>query len=195
GQNPRGPQGGDRAQGGDRPQGGGRSVPGGRAGARGGPGAAFARRRTSLTAAVTYRHSSRADTATFPTLGGSSRTSSWDVPVSLSLMHGRVFHQARLSFNRNRSDGLNLYAFNRDIAGEAGIGGVSQDPFDWGAPNLSFTTLTDVRDRSPSFRLDQRFVLGDTMTRTWRNHTLRGGGELRLSRLDSQTDTNARGSF
>src|SRR6185503_13760985 len=37
--------------------------------------------------------------------------------------------------------------------------------------------------------------LGDTMTRTWRNHTLRGGGELRLSRLDSQTDTNARGSF
>ncbi|MEO8362390.1 MAG: TonB-dependent receptor, partial [Vicinamibacteria bacterium] len=39
------------------------------------------------------------------------------------------------------------------------------------------------------------FSLGDTLTRTFKGHTLRAGGEVRLQKLESQTNANARGSF
>ncbi|MFI5184641.1 MAG: TonB-dependent receptor, partial [Vicinamibacteria bacterium] len=160
-------------------------------GGRGGGG----NRRPSITAAVTYRHSTAEDTTTFPTLGGSTRTSSWDIPVTLAVPTGRVFHQLRFDYNRNESSGQNIFANVRDVAGEAGIQGASTDPFDWGVPNLSFTTLSALRDRNPSFRLDQRFTVSDVATRTWGKHNVRFGGGFRTQSLDSETDTNARGSF
>jgi trimeric autotransporter adhesin len=163
---------------------------GGRGG-RGGGG----NRRPSITAAVTYRHATAEDTPSFPTLGGSTRTSSWDIPVTLALPTGHVFHQLRLDYNRNESSGQNIFADVRDVAGEAGIQGASTNPFDWGVPNLSFTSLSGLRDRNPSFRLDQRFTVSDVATRTWGKHNVRFGGGFRTQSLDSETSTNARGSF
>jgi len=165
--------------------------PGRRQGGRGGGGG----RRPSITAAVTYRHSTAGDTPSFPTLGGSTRSSSWDVPVSLSLPTGHVFHQLRFDYNRNQSEGQNIFANVRDVAGQAGILGASTDPFDWGVPNLSFTTLTGLRDRNPSFRLDERFTVSDVATRSWGKHNVRFGGGFRTQRLGSETDSNPRGSF
>jgi hypothetical protein len=144
---------------------------------------------------LTYRRSSRDDSPRFPTVGGSSRSSSWDVPVSLSLTKGRLSNQLRLGYNHSRSDGMNLYAFASDVAGDAGIGGVSQDPFDWGAPNLSFSTFADLRDRNPSSRLDERLSFQDSVSWATRRHTLRVGIDYGRQRLESRTDTNARGSF
>ena len=122
---------------------------GAQGGGPGGRGAGF--RRPSVSVGLTYRHSSAEDTPTFPTLGGSTHSSSWDVPVSLLLPTGHVFHQLRIDYNRNRSEGQNIFAGVRDVAGEAGIQGASTDPFDWGVPNLSFSSLTSLRDRNPSF--------------------------------------------
>ena len=166
-------------------------------GQAGGGGGGFrgGQRRPSVSVAVTYRESNAADTPTFPTLGGETHTSSLDVPVTLSLPTGKVFHQLRLDYNRNRSDGNNIFAGVRDVAGEAGIQGASTDPFDWGVPNLSFSTLTSLKDRNPSFRLDQRFSVGDVATLTLGKHNLRFGGLFRSQSLDSETDANARGSF
>jgi hypothetical protein len=155
----------------------------------------FGGRRPSITAAVTYRRATAEDRPTFPTLGGSMRTSSWNVPVSISLPTGKVFHQLRLDYNQNRSEGQNIFAGVRDVAGEAGIDGASTDPFDWGVPNLSFTTLTSLRDRVPSYRLDRRFTVSEMATLSRGKHNVRFGGSFRTQRLDSETDTNARGSF
>jgi hypothetical protein len=173
---------------------------GGRAGGTGGRGVggggfAFGPRRASITAALNYRHTSAQATTSFPTLGGRSSSSSWDVPVSLQAATGKVFHQFRVDFNRTRSLGRNLFANVRDVAGGAGIAGASADPFDWGVPNLSFTRFASLRDRNPSFRLDQRLALSDVATRSFGKHNVRFGGGLRAQWLDSQTDTNARGSF
>jgi hypothetical protein len=186
-----------------RPGGAGRGAPGaGRPGGRaqGGQGgraaAAFQiRRRPSVSATFTYRNSTRVDTSAFPTLGGSTKTSAFDLPVTASFSTGQIFHQLRFGFNRNRSDSLNLYAFTRDVTGAAGINGVSRDPFTWGVPSLSFSTLSDLRDRNPMSRIDQRISLADTASRTWKKHTFRAGFEVRFQKLESQTDTNARGSF
>ncbi|HVO13192.1 MAG TPA: carboxypeptidase regulatory-like domain-containing protein [Vicinamibacteria bacterium] len=153
------------------------------------------RRRPSVTAAVTYRHASAQDTPTFPTVGGETRVSSWDVPVSISLPTGRVFHQIRFDYNRNQSTGQNLFAGVRDVAGEAGVLGASSDPFDWGVPNLTFSSFTSLRDRNPSSRLDQRLSVSEVATRSWGSHNLRFGGGFRTQKLDSDTDTNPRGTF
>ena len=44
---------------------------------------------------------------------------------------------------------MNQYAYVEDVAGNAGITGVSTDPFDWGVPQLSFSTFTGLRDVTP----------------------------------------------
>jgi hypothetical protein len=41
------------------------------------------------------------------------------------------------------------------VAGEAGIGGVASDPFDWGVPSLSFGSITGLRDVASSRRTDR----------------------------------------
>src|SRR5258706_209034 len=80
-------------------------------------------------------------------------------------------------------------------AGAAGLLGVASNPFDWGAPNLSFSTFTSVRDTNPSLRNDRTLSAGDTIVKTHGRHTVRFGGDYRDIRADSQTDANARGSF
>ena len=152
-------------------------------------------RRPTLSVGLTYRTSSSNNATGFPTLGGTTRQSAWDVPVGFSFSSGRVYHQLRLDFNRSQADSSNLYAYSRDVAGQAGITGVASDPFDWGAPNLSFSTFTGLRDPNPSSRVDQRLSLSETLTATFGRHTFRAGGQFRSQRRDSRSDPNARGSF
>lgn len=164
---------------------------GGRARGAGGRGTA-----TVLNVNVSYQHGTSDLNNAFPTLGGERDTAAWNVPVSLSFVTRGFVNNLRVRFNRNRSETRNLFAFNRDVAGEAGILGVSTDPFDWGAPTLSFTSLTSLRDITPAERTDQSFEIADTLVRTFRRrHTLRFGGAFRQTSLDSQTSASARGSF
>ena len=195
------PQGRGRGGAGGRGMPGAGPLPGGRGfppsgafgpgGGRSGP----ARARSTLSVSVDYRRSTAIQSSAFPTIGGNTRGRAWNVPVSYMYSKGRFNNELRVTFNRTGSDSLNLYAFARDVAGDAGITGVATDPFDWGVPNLSFTSVADLRDRSPSMRLDQRFEINDTLMRMWGRHALRIGGGYRGLWLDTQSDTNARGSF
>ena len=42
----------------------------------------------------------------------------------------------------------------------------SADPFDWGAPNLSFSSFTSLRDMNPAMRTDRTISIGDTIVKT-----------------------------
>jgi trimeric autotransporter adhesin len=107
-----------------------------------------------------------------------------------------MMHSVRFGFNRQRSDTQNLYSFNQNIAGDAGLLGVSTDPLDWGAPSLSIgSTLTALRDTAPMSRTDQTISIGDTIVRTIGAHTMRYGGDLRSVHADSRNDANARGAY
>jgi hypothetical protein len=110
-------------------------------------------------------------------------------------MKGRVNNVLTVTYNRNSSRSSNLYAYNTDVVGAAGIDGVSSDPFDWGIPGLSFTTIADLRDRTPSRRVDQRIQISNSTMRSWGRHAVRWGGEFRYLRLDSLSNSNPRGSF
>ena len=192
-------RGGGRGRGGF-PPGGGRGGPGGPGGfGPGGPGGRQGRgpqpTRSVLNASVSYRESSSASSTTFPTIGGSASTAGWNVPVSWMLTKGRINNVLTVTYNRNSSTSTNLYAYNTNIAGAAGIEGVSSDPFDWGIPGLSFTTIADLRDRTPSRRVDQRIQISNSTMRSWGRHAVRWGGEFRYLRLDSLSNSNPRGSF
>ena len=189
--------GGGRGRGGFAPGGQGRGGPGGPGGpfggraGRGGP----LPTRSVLNASLGFRQSSNESSSTFPTIGGSAETKGLNVPVSWMLTKGRYINTLNASYNRNSSRSANLYAYTTDVAGIAGIDGVSTDPFDWGIPGLSFTSIADLRDRTPSSRVDQRFQISNTTVRPFGRHSLRFGGEFRYLRLDSLSNSNPRGSF
>ena len=139
----------------------------------GGPGASGGRQgrgpqptRSVLNASVGYRQSSSSSSSTFPTIGGSAGTAGLNVPVSWMLTKGRINNVLTVTYNRNSSTSTNLYAYNTNVVGAAGIEGVSSDPFDWGIPGLSFTTVADLRDRTPSRRVDQRIQISNSTMRT-----------------------------
>ena len=164
---------------------------GGGVGGRGGGG----RGGTNLSIGIHYRHADSDQTTAFSTLAGASAASSWDVPVGLTFAHDNFFHTIRLQFNRSRSAIRNLYAGVTNVTGDAGIGGVSTDPFDWGVPSLSFTTISSLRDITPSNRLDRTIGISYSVVTTRHRHTLRGGGDVRFLATDSRLDRNANGSF
>ena len=159
---------------------------GGRGGGRGG---------ASLSVGVNYSHSKSIQTSAFPTTGGSTRRSAWNVPVSFNFAKWGIMNAVRFQFNRSNSTTTNRYAYSQDISGEAGIIGISDDAFDWGLPNLSFSSISSLRDSAPSSRIEQTLTFGDTMTKMKGRHTMRWGADLRLMSTDSRVNTNPRGTF
>lgn len=170
--------------------------PGGRMGGPGGRGGrAMQGTSVILNAQLQYRRSENDQVNVLPTLGGRNHGSTVSVPIGLNVMRRGMMHTLNVNVTGTRSEGTNQYAFVEDVAGRAGITGVATDPFDWGVPSLSFAALSNVRDMTPSRRSDTRLSLGYTFTRPTRNHTFRVGGDFRLDRSSSQTDSDARGAF
>lgn len=181
-------------RGGPGGRGGGNPLGGGRAGGRGGRGAAQ-RLSVVMNTQLQYRRIDNEQNNVFPTLGGASKSSSLSTPVSFNIRNGRTMHNVNLNFTRSTSGAQGKYAFVENVAGDAGITGISTDPLDWGVPTLSFSSLTSVRDVTPNQRTDRRFTVGYTLTRPLRNHTLRVGGDFRVDQADSRSDANARGAY
>jgi hypothetical protein len=163
-------------------------VRGRRGGGRGAP-------RNSLSFGLHYHGSSANLTNPFPTVGGNTNVRSFDVPVSYTRSIGKLTNIVRADFNRSRTRTQNLYAFNSDIAGTLGIGGVSRNPFDWGLPNLSFTDFASLQDTTPQLMRNQTYTFSDNMIWNHGRHSWRWGGDFRRVQVNTETDSNPRGSF
>ena len=164
---------------------------GGGGGGRGGGGGGAA----NVNIAVHWHRSDSTQTGSFPTLSGQSTQTGWDVPVSVSFTAWKIVHSLRGGYNLNETQTTNAYANVTDVAGNAGIKGVSTDPFDWGVPSISFSTFSGLRDITPSTRKTQTLTFSDSMTRMYKRHNLRWGLDFRREMLDSRTDSNPRGSY
>ena len=151
--------------------------------------------RNSLSLGLRYHHTESNLTNAFPGLGGTTSIHAWDVPISYARTFGKITNIARFDFNRNWSQTQNLFAFTQDVAGNLGIQGVSQNPFDWGVPNLSFSDIAGVNDVSPSRVVNQTLSFSDSMIWTHGKHTLAWGGDYRRLQVNNQSDSNPRGSF
>ena len=161
---------------------------GGRRGGRGAP-------RNNLTFGFHYHQSSSALTNPFPSVGGSTTVRSFDVPVSYVRSWGKLTNIVRVDFNRSRTRTQNLYAYTQDITGTLGITGVSENPFDWGLPNLAFSNFASVEDVNPLLLRNQTLTFTENVIWNHGKHTWRWGGDFRRIQLNTETDSNARGSF
>lgn len=172
---------------------GGQRGPGG-AGGRGGRGAAQGTS-VNLTAQLQYRRSDNEQRNVLPTLGGQSSNSNIAVPVSLNIRHKRTMHAINVNVSATSANTTNRYNGLDDVTGLAGINGVSTDPFNWGVPSLSFSSLSSLRDVTPSRRSDRRLSLAYHWTRPYTTHQVRVGADVRLDHTASQADANAEGAF
>src|SRR5580700_610737 len=151
--------------------------------------------RNSLQFGFHYHGSGANLTNPFPSIGGSTSVRSFDVPVSYTRSFGKLTNIIRADFNRSRTRTQNLYAFNNDITGTLGITGVSQNPFDWGLPNLSFTDISSLTDTTPALTRNQTYTFSDNVIWNHGKHTWRWGGDFRRVQVNTETDGNPRGSF
>ncbi len=172
----------------------GKATPGQRRGGGGGRGAGGGGR-NNLNVGFHYHATGNNLTNPFPSVGGSTSVRSFDIPVGYVRSFGKLTNNLRFDFNRNRIHTQNLYAFNTNVAGAAGVTGVSTNPFDFGIPNLSFSDLSGLNDINPLLRRDQTFTLSDTMIWSHGKHTWRWGGDFRRIQINPETDNNPRGSF
>jgi trimeric autotransporter adhesin len=161
---------------------------GGRRGGRGAP-------RNNFTFGFHYHGSSANLTNPFPSVGGSTNVRSFDVPIGYVRSIGKLTNSLRFDFNRSRTSTQNLYAFSDDITGALGISGVSQNPFDWGLPNLSFADIASLQDVNPQLLRNQTYTFSDSVVWTHGKHSWRWGGDFRRVQLNTETSSNARGSF
>jgi hypothetical protein len=164
---------------------------GGRRGGGGGRNAP----RNSLQFGFHYHQSTANLTNPFPSVGGSTTVRSFDIPVSYTRSIGKLTNIVRADFNRSRTRTQNLYAFNTDITSALGITGVSTNPFDWGLPNLSFTDIASLSDTTPSLARPQTYTFSDNVIWNHGKHTWRWGGDFRRVQVNTDTDSNSRGSF
>jgi hypothetical protein len=164
-------------------------------GGRGGRGNFQAPLNVTHNATVNYRRNDGDRPNVFPLLSGRTNGSTMSVPITLNVRKGRAMHAFSFTFNRTASETLNAFAFQQDIAAQAGINGVATDPFDWGVPNLTFGGFTSIRDTAPSRRNDRSLQVGYTFSRILGTHNIRLGGTYNRQADDTQSDANPRGSY
>ena len=160
-------------------------------GRRRGPGAP----RNNLNFGFHYHGANSTITNPFPSIGGNTNVRSFDVPLGYVRSFRKLTNILRFDFNRSRTRTQNLYAFNNNIAGTLGIGGISSNPFDWGLPNLTFTNFASLQDVNPQLARNQTYTLSDSVVWIHGKHTWRWGGDFRRIQLNTQASGNARGSF
>ena len=106
-----------------------------------------------------------------------------------------LINNLTLSFNRQRTELSNPFAFEQNIVHNLGINGVSEIPADWGIPIISFTNFTGLNDPIPSLTRNQTFRFVDFILWTHGKHNRRFGGEVRGVDLNTVTNPDARGTF
>lgn len=107
----------------------------------------------------------------------------------------RSINVVTFSFNRNRSTTVPFFANKQNVAAELGINGVSQNPANYGPPNLTFTNYASLSDGTPSINVVQSSSIGETFRTSKGSHNLSGGMSFRRTDLNTRTDQNGRGTF
>jgi hypothetical protein len=161
---------------------------GGRGGGRRGP-------RNNINVGFNWTRVKSAIVNPFPSLAGSTNTQGWNGNARWTYGKGKITNSLGFTYNHNRTSTTNLYSGVTDVAGNAGITGISTDPFDWGLPGFSFNGFTGLSGPIPSRELDQTYTISDTVIWNHAKHNVRFGGDYRRILQGFRSARNAEGSF
>ena len=105
------------------------------------------------------------------------------------LVSPSTINEIRLGYNRSRGNTVSARTFTDDVAGRLGVGGVSNDPIDFGFPNISiipnYAAVSDPSNPFPTIRKDNLYQLNETMSVNRAAHALRFGVQIYRSELNA----------
>ncbi|HET7108376.1 MAG TPA: TonB-dependent receptor [Candidatus Acidoferrum sp.] len=166
-------------------------------GGGGGGGRGGGRRQNNINFGLNWSRNSTNIVNPFPSLAGG--TSSQGLNATAGWVYGKnhTTNNLRFNYNHNHVSTTNLYSNVTDVAGPggAGITGISNDPFDFGLPGISFTSFGGLNDPIPRRELDQTYTISDTLNWNHGKHNWRFGGDYRRILQSFRSSRNAEGSF
>jgi hypothetical protein len=107
----------------------------------------------------------------------------------------RLTNSVRYSFSRNRQQSSPYFANRENVAAALGIAGTSQNPLNWGPPNLSFTNYGGLTDGSASLNRNQTSSATENLMWVHGAHTYTFGADYRRQQFNQFADSNGRGSY
>ena len=107
----------------------------------------------------------------------------------------RMVNTAHVTFNRNLNQTIPYFSNLTNVAAALGIQGTSQDPLNWGPPNLSFTNFGGLSDASPVRTANNTYGFNDSISASRGKHNLSAGISFTRTQLNNRTDANGRGTF
>lgn len=131
----------------------------------------------------------------FPSQAGGTSTQGLNASAGWVYGKGRITNNLRVNYNHNHVATTNLYSGVTNVAGLAGINGVSTDPFDWGLPGISFNSFGGLSSPTPRRELDQTYTLSDTISWNHAKHNFRFGTDYRRILQSFHSARNGEGSF
>jgi len=183
-----GQQGGRGGRGGGGPQ-----VNGGRGGQ--GRGAIATRTNVNMNVNFQYQQSDNDQLNVFNTLGGARETRNYSISPQLNIQRGRNQFRVSTNYNHSSSGSINQFSGVANVSDAIGIEGVSDSPFAWGLPRLSFSSITGLSDVNPSRSVGDRVGTNVTWSRPFGRHQIQTGGVFNYDKTTTNNESNANGSF
>jgi hypothetical protein len=107
----------------------------------------------------------------------------------------RVIQSLRYTFSHSRQLASPYFAYRQNVAAELNIAGTSQDPANWGPPNLSFTNYAGLSDGNYSLNRNQTSAVGESLTWVHGMHNFSFGADYRRQQNNQLADNNGRGTY
>jgi hypothetical protein len=166
-------------------------------GGGGGAGGGGRRSQNNINFAMNWSRGSNRIVNPFPSEAGGTGTQGLNASAGWTYGKGRITNIFRVSYNHNHVSTTNLYSNALDVSGPggAGIGGISNAPFDWGLPGISFTSFGGLSDPTARRELDQTYSISETVSWNHGKHNWRFGGDYRRILQSFHSARNAEGSF
>jgi hypothetical protein len=163
----------------------------------GGGGRNGGRRQNNINFGLNWSRNSTNIVNPFPSLAGGTSTQGLNASAGWVYGKNRATNNLRVNYNHNHVSTTNLFSNTTDVAGPggAGINGISNNPFDWGLPGISFTSFGGLIDPTPRRELDQTYTISDTLNWNHGKHNWRFGGDYRRILQSFESARNAEGSF
>ncbi len=155
------------------------------------------RRQNNINFGLNWSRNSTNIVNPFPSLAGGTSTQGLNANAGWVYGKNRATNNLRVIYNHNHVSTTNLYSNTTDVAGPAGAGitGISNNPFDFGLPGISFTSFGGLIDPTPRRELDQTYTISDTLNWNHGKHNWRFGGDYRRILQSFESARNAEGSF
>jgi hypothetical protein len=121
---------------------------------------------------------------------GINATLGWSRNIS-----ARLINNVQYTFSRNRQLSAPYFANRQNVAAELSIAGTSQQPMNWGPPNLNFVNYAGLSDGNYALNRNQTSSLRESLMWIHGSHRYSFGGEYRRQQLNPLADTNGRGAY